>query len=636
MLRNAIARVQGKEALPTLIVSPNHAVTTQWIDHLIKAGVPKGWIVHFVPKDWKHPKFRGHIFVLATRYQLQTEAKYVFTQVKSNMAACPSSPLFPNASKSLLLKLKNQYLADRGKARDDFRLGGESRSTCITRLMERSQKEIDTCFRTVVIDEAHFLKNLVAYWGLAAGLLGLHTNRMIPMSGTPYNNNAQDLATLMTFIDPSLSSAREEWWNNATQNGAAPAVAEACHEWKEAFLVRRDKTVLQGILKDKHVVSRKVAPYALELEVYEGYETRFIQVLEKFNRLNDDRSPQALMAKKMLFENMLACASCMRMALIHPLLPGGRDWTIQFSPTRCHLAKNLSKPNRCVCCGFDDKRPQKARARSDVLENFGDEMLDESDEDDAWSFEAEEDDEENGREKVKGKIVEIPVELCSLPNVRVGGLRHFAHESCLECLETEGIDCPLCTKLFERARLDTAKKSLLRMREEAAEAGRTGMEDPRKMAGKLEVDRPIYCKEILGGFKASAKLESVVSDIKSIPPEDKILVVSFFKGSLDLLEAILHHELKMDYARFDGDVNPSERQTELDRFKTKPSCRVLLMTVQTGGTGLNICEANHVTFMDRYVFTIEFSTTVLTRTSSSHTFPLFKTKMKMVQSFCPP
>ena len=36
------------------------------------------------------------------------------------------------------------------------------------------------------------------------------------------------------------------------------------------------------------------------------------------------------------------------------------------------------------------------------------------------------------------------------------------------------------------------------------------------------------------------------------------------------------------------------------RFKTDPVCRVMLMSVGTGGTGLNITEANHVLFLDRW------------------------------------
>jgi len=60
------------------------------------------------------------------------------------------------------------------------------------------------------------------------------------------------------------------------------------------------------------------------------------------------------------------------------------------------------------------------------------------------------------------------------------------------------------------------------------------------------------------------------------------------------------YDLGMGCARFDGDVDPKVRNIELERFKTSPCCRVLLATVQSGGTGLNIVEANNVCFLDRW------------------------------------
>ena len=107
----------------------------------------------------------------------------------------------------------------------------------------------------------------------------------------------------------------------------------------------------------------------------------------------------------------------------------------------------------------------------------------------------------------------------------------------------------------------------------------------------LDISRKLYCEHIFGGFRASAKLESIIEDYNQLPSDDKVLICSFFKGSLDLLEAIFH-EMKVGTARFDGDISSEERQLELDRFKEDESCRVLLLTVQTGGTGLNLVNAN--------------------------------------------
>ena len=73
-----------------------------------------------------------------------------------------------------------------------------------------------------------------------------------------------------------------------------------------------------------------------------------------------------------------------------------------------------------------------------------------------------------------------------------------------------------------------------------------------------------------------------------------------FKGSLDLLEGILTEEFDVECVRYDGDVDKTVRTRDLQRFKTSDTCRVLLASVQSGGTGLNITEANHICFLDRW------------------------------------
>jgi SNF2 family DNA or RNA helicase len=116
----------------------------------------------------------------------------------------------------------------------------------------------------------------------------------------------------------------------------------------------------------------------------------------------------------------------------------------------------------------------------------------------------------------------------------------------------------------------------------------------------------ICCKEVsthisAGGFTASAKIKEAIKWYETaVPPNDKAIFLSFFKGSLDLIEGILVSQFGTDCARYDGDVSKELRTRELQRFKTSSTCRVLLATVQSGGTGLNITEANHICFLDRW------------------------------------
>jgi len=67
----------------------------------------------------------------------------------------------------------------------------------------------------------------------------------------------------------------------------------------------------------------------------------------------------------------------------------------------------------------------------------------------------------------------------------------------------------------------------------------------------------------------------------------------------DLVEAMLYHEIKVQYERFDGDEDKTKKAEALERFRSLLAKRVLLATVQSGGVGLNITEASHVIFCDR-------------------------------------
>ena len=83
-----------------------------------------------------------------------------------------------------------------------------------------------------------------------------------------------------------------------------------------------------------------------------------------------------------------------------------------------------------------------------------------------------------------------------------------------------------------------------------------------------------------------------------------VAVIRTLKAGLDCVEGALHEE-GVKSLRFDGDVPQRERPGVLEAFRAPSaashSAHVLLMTVHSGGTGLNIACANHVYFMDRWL-----------------------------------
>ena len=89
----------------------------------------------------------------------------------------------------------------------------------------------------------------------------------------------------------------------------------------------------------------------------------------------------------------------------------------------------------------------------------------------------------------------------------------------------------------------------------------------------------------VGGFVCRAKIQQALDWVNKLPAGEKGIIFSFFKGGFDLIEGALEdQDDPIGCARFDGDVPSEARQQELVRFKTDPGCRVMLMSVGTGGT----------------------------------------------------
>ena len=496
----------------------------------------------------------------------------------------PKSLLFDMVPPKVIKQLRQQYLIEQGKERAPRQNKKEKKQDRVANIVARIQ--LKKVFETVIIDEAHFLRNVLAYWGLGAAALGAQSKRTILLSGTPFNNSNSDMSALMTFIDPRHEAARVKWWDKATSGRSATAIIRDVGEWKKIFMLRRQKDVLGDKLPTRHrcVID---APLRLsEFGVYEYYEYVFLKVLDQLKEDEENRRKQREMVNI-----MMSCMACMRSALIHPILPRGREVTIQYSPSRKHLLKREEQNKVCVLCSILNptenaekhkaiKEGEEENEKLDFRKILGssgsrtDENIFEGDDEPSWDV-----DDSNGgnNEDEKGRIVEITATSSVRCHAAGSDCCHWAHERCLELFEEKGYDkCPRCLDFSSRLHFSSTDNN------------------------------KIYCQDIktsiseTGGFTASAKIEKAVEWFRSVPKSEKALILSFFKGSLDLLEGILTYEHGIKCCRYDGDVPKEERARDLDDFKTNDECRLLLASVQSGGTGLNIVEGNNVLFLDRW------------------------------------
>ena len=297
------------------------------------------------------------------------------------------------------------------------------------------------------------------------------------------------------------------------------------------------------------------------------YEEKLGKFLKHFEILAGKDEHEMTRKREMqeLFQIMMALMSSMRSATIHPMIPNGREYTKRYSPSRRHLQRVEERPSSCVYClsrnsSYTTENPRERvhgvnQTGFAMNEDEEARILEVLDENPFNSHDADDDAE---------SLVPLPSIMCK---ARAEGLQHFAHKACMKILNSNHASCPRCTSMEGRIRFG------------------------------LPECHPIYCKHILGGFSGSTKINSVVEWHKRIPSEEKVIILSFFRASLDLLEGIFVEDMGINCARFDGDC---DGRPEVERFKKDPRCKVLLATVQSAGVGLNLTMANHVAFLDRW------------------------------------
>jgi len=253
---------------------------------------------------------------------------------------------------------------------------------------------------------------------------------------------------VLTFIDPSNEAARLNWWENAVGKRKKKAVADAVREWRSNYMLRRQKeVVLELPARERKCIN--IAAFPAELFIYENYEVSFISTLNTLQEeMEEDGNPESIQRQKELCDIMMACMSCMRMALIHPIIPGGREMTIRFSPSRRHLLQRQENKDQCVLCSGRNYPTQKAEeyATKREAKKNGDEFSKSEDDylnllglDERVRAEMDLDDDELDDEDVlnnqntrdnreKGELVELDMDICQAAGSEC---RHFAHTKCL-------------------------------------------------------------------------------------------------------------------------------------------------------------------------------------------------------------
>lgn len=151
---------------------------------------------------------------------------------------------------------------------------------------------------------------------------------------------------------------------------------------------------------------------------------------------------------------------------------------------------------------------------------------------------------------------------------------------------------PSQISLYERVRKDYHNKIRLKIREEGLDKSKLTIIKAFMELRQIATNPDYISNEIISSPKREAVIDHLLDTVSG---GHKVLVFSNFLWSLNTLKKELENE-GINYRVITGEV--SNREEIVEEFNSNPSINVLLMTLKTGGVGLNLTSANYVYLMD--------------------------------------
>jgi SNF2 family DNA or RNA helicase len=138
--------------------------------------------------------------------------------------------------------------------------------------------------------------------------------------------------------------------------------------------------------------------------------------------------------------------------------------------------------------------------------------------------------------------------------------------------------------------------------EEEAPAKKKSLSQMRTAAHRNKSEKKKYIRRLEKGWFPSTKIEKTLEILQANEDRglsEKTIIFSQFTSLLDLLEVPLSRR-GWNHTRFDGSMGLKERNGAVTTFTNDPSCRVMLVSLKAGNSGLNLVAASHIIMFDPF------------------------------------
>lgn len=111
-----------------------------------------------------------------------------------------------------------------------------------------------------------------------------------------------------------------------------------------------------------------------------------------------------------------------------------------------------------------------------------------------------------------------------------------------------------------------------------------------------------YLKRLREEYEPSAKIEKTLEILRALQGSkegEKTIIFSQFTSLLDLLEVPISDE-GWKYKRYDGSMTANARNQAVLEFSDKDDCKIMLVSLKAGNSGLNLVAASNVILFDPF------------------------------------
>ena len=126
----------------------------------------------------------------------------------------------------------------------------------------------------------------------------------------------------------------------------------------------------------------------------------------------------------------------------------------------------------------------------------------------------------------------------------------------------------------------------------------------KKAAMRNAKGRRAYMRRLEKDWIPSAKVDKcceIIDQVLQGSADEKVIVFSQFTSLLDLLEVPISRK-KVGFERYDGSMSATQRNDAVLKFSdpTNLRCRIMLVSLKAGNSGLNLVAASHVVILDPF------------------------------------